>query len=465
LSSPVIYTGAVYLPAFRLEVEGARSRRAVASYDEDTTSMGVEAARRALAAVPTRPERLLFTTTSPAYLEKNAASTIHAALGLPSGVAAYDAAGAHRSAVGALLSALEAGRPTLAITADLQVGPPGSAEERERGDGAAAMLAGPSDAGPAVAELVGHGSATLEVMERWRLPGEATAQASDERLLEAAYRDVTREAVQRALEAACVEATAIARAAVAGVTARVVRAAAATAPVPREAWIGSSGGARIASSGGPIASCGAAQPIVELLRLLEAGRPGELALLLTVADGADALVLRRREGSVPAAIEGAGRELPYLTYLTWRGLLPPPGSRRPDPPAPAPAPALRNRRWKFALTASRCRECGFVSLPPQEVCPGCGRRGSGVPYELASRQGTVVSATADLLARGASEPPLMTALVDLDGGGRGRFELTDVWAGEVRDGDRVELTFRRLHSSGGVHDYFWKARPVAATSE
>jgi hypothetical protein len=27
-------------------------------------------------------------------------------------------------------------------------------------------------------------------------------------------------------------------------------------------------------------------------------------------------------------------------------------------------------------------------------------------------------------------------------------------------GSRVEMTFRRLFSADGIHDYFWKARPV-----
>jgi hypothetical protein len=30
----------------------------------------------------------------------------------------------------------------------------------------------------------------------------------------------------------------------------------------------------------------------------------------------------------------------------------------------------------------------------------------------------------------------------------------------VKIGDRVELTFRRLYTAGGIHNYFWKARPV-----
>ena len=47
-----------------------------------------------------------------------------------------------------------------------------------------------------------------------------------------------------------------------------------------------------------------------------------------------------------------------------------------------------------------------------------------------------------------------------DGGGRYQCEVTDVDPDTVAIGDRMEMTFRRLYSADGVHDYFWKARPV-----
>ena len=31
---------------------------------------------------------------------------------------------------------------------------------------------------------------------------------------------------------------------------------------------------------------------------------------------------------------------------------------------------------------------------------------------------------------------------------------------DVAVGDRVEMTFRRLYTVDGIHNYFWKARPV-----
>jgi len=41
--------------------------------------------------------------------------------------------------------------------------------------------------------------------------------------------------------------------------------------------------------------------------------------------------------------------------------------------------------------------------------------------------------------------------------------LTDVAVEEVAVGQRVEMSFRRLYTAEGVHNYFWKATPVRAT--
>jgi len=51
-------------------------------------------------------------------------------------------------------------------------------------------------------------------------------------------------------------------------------------------------------------------------------------------------------------------------------------------------------------------------------------------------------------------------IVDFDGGGRYRCEITDVRPDELVIGARVEMTFRRIWTAQGVHNYFWKARPA-----
>src|SRR2546427_4760344 len=106
-----IATYGVYVPYWRLDRKalaaalGAPSgsgTRSVASYDEDTTSLGVEAARAALRRAPRlAPEVLYFATALPAYLDKTNATAIHAALDLAPSAPAFDMAGAVRSGAGA----------------------------------------------------------------------------------------------------------------------------------------------------------------------------------------------------------------------------------------------------------------------------------------------------------------------------------------------------------------------------
>src|SRR3954469_5996865 len=102
-----------YVPRGRLDrttikpltgVGGGRGTRTVASYDEDTTTMGFEAARLALRSAPDAPapDALWFSTVTPAYVDKTNATTMHAALRLDDDVPAFDFGGSQRSASGAL---------------------------------------------------------------------------------------------------------------------------------------------------------------------------------------------------------------------------------------------------------------------------------------------------------------------------------------------------------------------------
>jgi uncharacterized OB-fold protein len=52
------------------------------------------------------------------------------------------------------------------------------------------------------------------------------------------------------------------------------------------------------------------------------------------------------------------------------------------------------------------------------------------------------------------------AVVDFDGGGRLPVELTDVDPTDVAVGLKVGMTFRRLFTAEGIHNYFWKACPT-----
>jgi hydroxymethylglutaryl-CoA synthase len=476
-----ILTYGAYVPYNRLDRAaigealgsgGGKGSRAVASYDEDTTSMGVEAARRALSgpAAADSVDSLSFSTVDPSYLDKTNATTIHAALGLAQSVPALDRNGSVRAAVLGLVDALESapGKTRLAVSSDIRTGLPGSADERDGGDGAVAFLVGAGGAGrPVLVELVESASTTAEFLDRWRPPGELTSKVWEERFGEFAYLPLVEAAFAEALKRAGVGAGDIDHLVVTGTHSRAARRFAAMAGVKGEALADD-----LSST---VGNTGAAHLGLVLADVLDRAAAGQLIAAVSISDGADVVVLRTtpaladwRAGrpTVRDQVDSGRGGLRYDDFLTWRGLLRRDPPRRPDPDRPAAPPSFRAESWKFAFEGSRCvartsggGECGMRHLPPQRVCVRCHSVDQMVPESFADSVATVATFTVDRLAYSPS-PPLVAAVIDFDGGGRFRCELTDVDASAVAIGDRVEMTFRRLYVADGVHDYFWKATPV-----
>jgi len=475
-----------YIPYYRLERSriagvlgsgGGRGARSVAAYDEDTTSMAVEAGRAALASLaradgpggpagPATVRQLFFATAAPAYADKTNATAIHAALRLPGDALAVDMAGAVRSGAGALLTAAQASQPTMAVLADIRTGLPGGADERDGGDGAAAFIfSGPDPTGglPVLAEITGQGSATAEFLDRWRSPGAAASRVWEERFGEQVYGPLAEAAMADALKQAGLTPGQVDHLIVAGLPTRAVARTVRAAGVRPEAISDN-----LATS---IGNAGTAQPGILLADVLDRAGPGETILLVVLADGATALVLRttealashRPQSPVARQIAAGSTALDYATFLSWRGFLDREPPRRPDPDPVAAPPAQRRVDWKFGLVASTCTGCGTRSLPPDRVCQQCHAVDEMAPEPLAGVPATVATFTVDRLAYTPS-PPMLMVVLDFDGGGRMRCQLTDAAEGEVRIGLRTEMTFRRLVTAAGVHNYFWKARPVRATA-
>jgi 3-hydroxy-3-methylglutaryl CoA synthase/uncharacterized OB-fold protein len=442
----------------------------VASFDEDTTSMAVEAGRVALAAGPAGfvPETVLFATTNPPYLDKTNATAIHAALGLPESARAYDMIGSVRSGWGAMHMAGLSNRPTLVALSDIRGGLPGGSDERDGGDAAAAFLIGPD--GPALTEGLGSASSSREFTERWRVPGEQHSHVWEERFGEAAYLPAAETAVTEAFKQAGVTAEAVDHLIVTGVHPRAAKRLA--------AWIGARPHAAVDDLGSVTGITGTAHAGLLLAGVLDRAEPGQVIVVVQLADGADTMVLRttdalagyreRLRTTVQEQIDRGRHDLTYASFLTWRGEMHREPPRRPDPQPPDAPPAFRDEPWKFGFFASRCvaplapdgRECGTRHLPPARVCVKCKAVDQMASERLADVKATVATFTVDRLAFSLA-PPVVAAVIDFDGGGRLRCELTDVDPAAVKIGDRVEMTFRRLFTAGnGVHNYFWKARPI-----
>jgi len=349
------------------------------------------------------------------------------------------------------------------VAADMRDGLPTSGDEAAGGDAGAAVLVG--DGPEVLAERVGAASTSDEFTDRWRAPGERTSKLWEERFGENRYLALGQDALGRAMKAAGIESGDIGRLAITGMHSRAVSGLAKKLKladgVVVDDWTSSVG------------QSGTAHPLLVLASVLESlaaeGAPaGTVCVALHLADGADALVLRttdalaRWQPARPVSEQvGNGGTITYAKFLAWRGQLQPEPPRRPEPARVSSTAAHRNEEWKFGFVGSKDKSSGAIHMPPSRVSMQGGAVDEMEPAAMADAVGTVVTSTIDRLAYSPS-PPIVFAVVDFDGGGRFPVELTDTDAEEIRAGSRVEMTFRRLFSADGIHDYFWKARPVRA---
>jgi 3-hydroxy-3-methylglutaryl CoA synthase len=450
-----------YLPYFRLTraaIGAGRGERAVASYDEDAISMTVEAARDALRD-GIEVEALVFATTSPPYAEKLNTAMLQAALKLPESVRSIELGSCSRMGMGALLLGADmaaAGRRALVCAGDVVVGAPGGARESQSGDGAVAFVTGADD--EALARFIGSASSTTEVLDVWRLPEDAFTSQWEERFGAQILGPVAVDTATRALRDAGVEPTDLDTVILDAGNPRAV------AGLPRA--LGLKPEQLADTLAAQVGRTGAAHAGLLLAHALDRANAGDRILVVCLADGCDAAVLEvteriksaRPRHDVDGWIASKRDDLPYNSYLKWRGILPFEPPRRPDPDRPCAPPMRRSEHWKMAFVGSRCTACGTGHLPPQRVCVKCCAVDQMEEESYADTLGTVTTYTLDHLAY-SLQPPVVAAIIDFEGGGRLSCELTDVDPQEVAIGDRLEMTFRCLYTVQGVHNYFWKARP------
>ncbi len=443
-----------------LGVPATRGERAVASFDEDSISMAVEALRDALKSAPQTPVgSLLFATTTPPYGEKLNAAILGAATQLPAEIRAADLTGSTRAGLAALLQAADAaaasGTFAAVAMADARLGAPEGKLEQQSGDGAAAFVLGTEGV---IAEIEASASFTREFLDTWRAPGERFAHSWEERFsLTQAFGPLLQKAVTTVMDKAGLKPDQVARVIFDAPNPRAVdefvRAAKldpAKVADPLSLTVGQTGAAHID---------------LMLTATLPTCKPGDRVLVANVADGADAVILRvtpaianfRPIHSVGRMVESKG-DVSYAGYLKWREILPTEPPRRPNPERPAGPPMLRSEKWKYGLVGSRCTACGTPQLPPQRICVKCRARDRMEPYPFADRVGRVATYAFDRLAYSLN-PPVINVVVDFEGGGRFLCEMTDCEPDKVAIGDEVEMTFRRLFTADGIHNYFWKARP------
>jgi uncharacterized OB-fold protein len=208
---------------------------------------------------------------------------------------------------------------------------------------------------------------------------------------------------------------------------------------------------------------------MELVATLEEAGANERILMAGYGNGCDAFSVKTTEAipNLPTR-RGIKQHLSsklmvsnYEKYIKWRDLLPIQPQARPpmELRQPTPSAQWREDQWEFRLTGSRCLHCETPQYPRQRVCINCHTRDKFEAYTFFDKPAKVFSFSHDYVMQ-TPDPPVTLTVVDFDGGGRLMCDMTDRDPESIKVGMPLEMTFRRLYYVGGIHNYWWKCRPV-----
>ncbi|RLC92147.1 MAG: 3-hydroxy-3-methylglutaryl CoA synthase [Chloroflexi bacterium] len=448
---------------------------AVASYDEDTITMAMEASSDCLKGMDRESiDAVFFATTTSPYKERLGASILAAALDLPPATRTMDVTGTLRAgttAIAAALDTINAGsaKRVLVAIADCRLGAPSGDAEQLLGSGAAAVLLGKDNV---IVEIEESSHITDEFSGVWRTDSDVFVRSWEDRMVsDKGYSALLSEAISALMQKSRLGPDAFDRVVFDAPT-NVMRHAAVARKLKFDA----------AKLQDPmvlsLGNTGAALATMMLVAALEEAKAGQRLLFASYGNGADAFVLRTtpaleklgaRRG-IKKHLESKRMLTNYETYLRWRGIIPLEAARRPEQSPTSLSSLWRNRREILALYGARCLNCGTIQyvnpsanfttgVTPIRICAACQSKDRFEPYRFADKKATVFTFTQDNLAA-SMDPPATVTVVDFDGGGRGVFDMTDRDPAKLEVGMRVEMTFRRLYSDRGIHNYYWKTRPI-----
>ncbi|MEZ5653041.1 MAG: OB-fold domain-containing protein [Burkholderiaceae bacterium] len=474
-----------YLPRYRLAREEiakanawfnsalkglGRGERTVASWDEDATTMAVEAARAILRRGPGAPVGVvcLASTTHP-FADRQNAGVLAGALDLGD-AETLDAGGGLRAGTTALRLAFDTaaarGLSVLVSAADKRKSQVASVQEMRYGDGAAAMRVGP---GGVLARLRGSATLARDFNAQFRASDHDYDYAWEERWIrDEGLLKLLPEVAARALERAGVAGTDVAHFCMPSMLARV------PAMVAKRLGIAESAvrDPLLASVG----DTGAAHPLLMLAQALDAAAPGDLILVTVFGSGVDALVFEATEalpawrsahlgeaGAVGAMLARAKPLGVYQKMLAFNEAIALDHGMRAEVDKGSPMTLLnRKQEMTLALHGGRCRQCGTLQFPRNRYCvnPDCNALDSQDEHRFAETPATIMSYTADLLTY-TPNPPAFYGMIEFDGGGRMMADITDIDADRIAVGLPVEMTFRikDIDKRRGFVKYFWKAVP------
>lgn len=444
-----------------------KGTRAFCSWDEDSVTMAVEAARDALTGQDRGGLRSLrlASTTFP-YADLSSGVIVASALGLPHDVAVSNCAGSQRAGTTALLQAFADDEPGLVIASEKPLATPASAAELSTGAGSAAVTLGSEEV---VATLIGSATRSVHFVDRFRAADATSDYVWEERWIrDEGYAKIVPEAVRDALDGA-------------GIGAADVQHLILPSPV-RGVAVGVA--KQIGFAGtvaglfeGAIGYCGAAHGFLMLAEVLETAAPGDRIVMIGFGQGVDVLVLQatdavagaRRGRGLAGALGDSMVTQDYLRMLSFYGQIALEWGMRGE----KSGKAALTEQYRVAgqidtFTGGRCGACGTVQFPVLAYCVNPDCNAPAAQFEsasLADQPARIFTITSDWLSYHPA-PPLAVGFIQFDIGARLLMEVVDATPEQIVEGQRLRMVFRikERDKIRGFNRYFWKATPVAGAT-
>ena len=445
----------------------ARGERAIADWDEDAITMGVEAARDALTGIDrdTIGGVTLASTTFP-FADRQNAGILKEALVLHDESGTMDVGGSMRAGTTALINAFRSSQAgagsQLCVASDMRKSRPASEMELLNGDAAAAVVVGQ---GPVIARFLGSHSVSVDFVDHYRASDANFDYGWESRWIrDEGYTGLTVSALKGAFTALAIDPAGIDRFIFPVTLKGVAEGIAKKAGIRAEAVAD-----RLAAN---VGDSGVAHPFLLLAAALEEAAAGETILLVGFGQGVDVLLfeatgraaaLPPRRGVRGSLARGVKNEN-YAQWLFHRGNLKLERGMRAEGDEKQPGTTLwRNRKAVLGLVGGRCTKTGTVQFPRSDISvnPNDGAAHTQEDYPLADRTARIVTYTADSLTYSPA-PPSYYGMIDFDGGGRMMAEITDCMAEDVEVGRELAMMFRikAVDERRDFTKYFWKAVPV-----
>lgn len=437
--------------------------RTICAHDEDSLTMAVEASRACLArATGFAPGLVQFASTTPPFADRAGSVLLTEALTLSPDIRCADAGGYLGCGAGALIDALDGGRPALTVASDKRAARIASAQELSFGHAAAAVATGTGDL---IARFVAAHCLSIDFVDHYRSTGARTDYVLEERWVrDEGHMKIVPQAIAALLDKAGWAIGDVRHVAIAGVSRATLRLIARTCGIDEDRLVD------------PLdAECGntgAAHALLMLCHALETAGPGEKILLLNVAQGAQGLLFetteaiaeRRAEGTVRAQLDAGLEDDNYLRFLSFGEQIEVDwGIRAERDNRTALSAFHRHRRTITGFVGGLCTACGTRQFPKGPCCvnPDCRSFDTLVDEPFQHKVGRVRSFTEDWLAISAN-PPLMYGNVGFDDGGVVMMEFTDFEPGRLGVATPVRSVFRIKDRDPKrlFHRYFWKAAPA-----